>query len=1266
MSEQQHPLHNNAQQLIEENLQTKSPALDLGNCGLQGNEACLRLLAECTHLKTLIFSDTWRDWDATEQKYFEEQSNNKGTENCLKVIPENLPVSLEKLVLRDNEISEIKNLEALTRLKHLDLESNEIEKLENLEKLTELTHLYSRENYIEKLENLDTLTSLKVLDLSQNDITRIENLAALQNLMNLDLGGNSIPKIENLEVLPGLTRLDLGYAWIEKIENLEALTELTNLTLGHQITKIENLETLTKLTHLDLEENQIKKIENLGALKALTTFSITFNEIKKIENLDALKRLKSLYLGYNGIRKIENLGALKNLTSLGLAYNGIGKIENLEALQNLENLYMSFTGTTKIENLEGLKSLKSLGLMCNKITKIENLKALTELTYLNLHANKIEKIENLETLTKLENLRLDGNKITKIENLEPLTSVLELRLGGNDLGKIENLETLTTLKELDLGRAQITRIENLETLTKLEALELDGNEITHIDHLSMFTALTRLDLSNNKITNIENLEKLTRLNRLSLNKNKIEKIENLETLTALQELNLSENKIEKIENLETLTALLELNLSENDITRFENLAALFKLHKLELKKSQVEQIEPLPASAGLRELDLSENKLTRLENLESLKGLVELNLRKNKIARLENLRGLPRLKELDLIENDVSEITPFAAAACLQNLYLSENKITRIEALATLTGVTHLDLRSNQISEFAPALLDLPVLEDIYLDDNPLQNLPMEIATNSDALPRIRRYWEDTTQGKALVYQAKLILVGNGRVGKTSLVRRWLDNRFDPDESSTHAIQLRKHILSQLAETEGLEHVQLNVWDFGGQDIYHTTHRLFMQTQAVFLLVWDAVTQNVPSQTEILTDGSKAHYRNYPLLYWLNYAYTLGKKSPVLVVQTKAIRDGKQAPPQLTADLKKHYQVQQCLAIDAAIDNADENGINELSQTLQDVIRQAIARTCTTLPTSWWHTRQALETMQQQGSQILGREDFTELCVQHKVPAASEKVLLDYFHNSGFFFYREGLFHDQIILNQQWAIDAVYTLFDRAGMFMKHRNDGFFEGKDLCLGWKDKTEDEQELLVSFMETCELCADLDRPRSKCQVYIHKKPLPQRQFLAPQLLPDTPLPDQDKLFSAEAPGLYLKFCHSVLHMAVIHRFIIRNHYFASRENMRQRSILLNVEGNKVLVEAFPERNELLVRLSSRDHTLLNQVRNELKKIQADIDGINEWVSTDGKGYVTMESLQEHKNLPYIVADNETAYEIAGFQAFLHKDEEARFEQSSSFKS
>ena len=77
------------------------------------------------------------------------------------------------------------------------------------------------------------------------------------------------------------------------------------------------------------------------------------------------------------------------------------------------------------------------------------------------------------------------------------------------------------------------------------------------------------------------------------------------------------------------------------------------------------------------------------------------------------------------------------------------------------------------------------------------------------------------------------------------------------------------------------EPARLHLWDFGGQDLYHGTHALFMRTRSLFLLVWTPQSENARS----IEHGGMT-FRNHPLAYWLEYVRHLsGVNSPVLIVQ---------------------------------------------------------------------------------------------------------------------------------------------------------------------------------------------------------------------------------------------------------------------------------------------------------------------------------------------------------------------------------------------
>ena len=97
-------------------------------------------------------------------------------------------------------------------------------------------------------------------------------------------------------------------------------------------------------------------------------------------------------------------------------------------------------------------------------------------------------------------------------------------------------------------------------------------------------------------------------------------------------------------------------------------------------------------------------------------------------------------------------------------------------------------------------------------------------------------------------------------------------------------------------------------------------------------------------------------------------------------------------------------------------------------------------------------------------------------------------------------FYREGLFGDQIILDQAWALDAVYAVFDRASHSFKkiERNHGRFRRSELAEWvWQRHGVPEQELFLTFMQQCGICFTI-------QEEDHEKRV-EAEYIAPDLLP-----------------------------------------------------------------------------------------------------------------------------------------------------------------
>jgi internalin A len=97
-------------------------------------------------------------------------------------------------------------------------------------------------------------------------------------------------------------------------------------------------------------------------------------------------------------------------------------------------------------------------------------------------------------------------------------------------------------------------------------------------------------------------------------------------------------------------------------------------------------------------------------------------------------------------------------------------------------------------------------------------------------------------------------------------------------------------------------------------------------------------------------------------------------------------------------------------------------------------------------------------------------------------------------------FYRKGLFDDQIILDQSWALDAVYAVFDRTSETLKkiERNRGRFRRSELAEWvWEKHGVPEQELFLSFMQQCGICFTIQKEDHEKRV--------EAEYIAPDLLP-----------------------------------------------------------------------------------------------------------------------------------------------------------------
>ncbi|MCP4151513.1 MAG: hypothetical protein GY757_27465, partial [bacterium] len=174
----------------------------------------------------------------------------------------------------------------------------------------------------------------------------------------------------------------------------------------------------------------------------------------------------------------------------------------------------------------------------------------------------------------------------------------------------------------------------------------------------------------------------------------------------------------------------------------------------------------------------------------------------SKLGDISALQFLTQLEMLRLNRNQLCDISVLQSLKQLNSLRLDTNQLCDICVLKSLTQLTTLDLRHNKITHLPTFVTQWNMeincenygkMGTISLHDNPLENPPVEIVKQGKEA--IRSYFAEMEKASTLLLQAKLLFVGSGEVGKTTLMRTLTEPDFQLSEDyigkepTTHGIR---------------------------------------------------------------------------------------------------------------------------------------------------------------------------------------------------------------------------------------------------------------------------------------------------------------------------------------------------------------------------------------------------------------------------------------------------------------------------------------------
>jgi len=741
-----------------------------------------------------------------------------------------------------------------------------------------------------------------------------------------------------------------------------------------------------------------------------------------------------------------------------------------------------------------------------------------------------------------------------------------------------------------------TRREQSKTL-HFSSAELGGRLEEIPNEVFNLTQLETLDLFGHNIREVsERVRNLPNLKRLSLIRNPIENVPDIPGLAldwasylrcrkTLSRQNVSEIWID----IDEKQSLKRKRASEPQLRR--ELALLPSLRMLHIGSFGISDDTEIPKPTEDVQ-DLIDH-LSHFQLLESLSffgllledvpaGIRNLMSLRALIMHGVELREIPdwlgELSHLQHLDFGLNHLTALPASLVnlseLETINLDLNRFTEIpEVVFRMKNLHRLSMSCRRwrgyeasIRQVPASILQLPMLQSLDVSEHPIETPPPEVV--KEGVEAIKNYWRQQQEaGIDYLCEAKLIIVGEAGAGKTTLAKKIKNPEYqlESQERSTEgidvvrwsfpaAVRVKRDGREELHQTD----FKVSIWDFGGQEIYHSTHQFFLTRRSLYVLVADDRKED--------TDFN----------WWLQVVELLSDRSPLLIVQNE--KQDRQRDIDL-GSLRAHF-----LNLGEAFRTnlATNRGLNELERAIRQELEN-LPHIGTPLPKTWSQVRTALEN---DPRNYLTLDEYLTICQQNGFTRREDKLQLSgYLHDLGIclHFQDDPVLKNTVILKPKWGTDAVYRVLDDHAVL---DNRGQFGPNDLARIWSDEQYSSmRDELLRLMMRFQLCYQLPGTEA---------------YIAPQLLsPTRPAYEWES-----ADGLVLRYDYDFMPKGILTRFIVAvNHLIADQNLVWKSGVILAREGARAeVIEDYPRR-KITVRLNGTDsRSLLAIVDDQLERIHA----------------------------------------------------------------
>ena len=416
-----------------------------------------------------------------------------------------------------------------------------------------------------------------------------------------------------------------------------------------------------------------------------------------------------------------------------------------------------------------------------------------------------------------------------------------------------------------------------------------------------------------------------------------------------------------------------------------------------------------------------------------------------------------------------------------------------------------------------------------------------------------------STKKEVPLNEAKVVFIGSGNVGKTSLVNMLVNNNFDSNQLKTEGIEINNWIIANKKQK-----INVHIWDFGGQEIMHATHKFFMTERSLYFIV--------------VNSREEDRYGEKELDYWLKLVNSYAPNSPIVVVINKC----EIHPANID---KRTYKINYDKIVDFIETSCvNKTGIDELRELTKTLISD-LPHVDMLIPESYNKIKNNLVNMTDDYISYLSYQQICKKIIPD-FKEGSMQALVSLLHDLGIILnFRDDIeLEDTQVLNPEWVTQGVYRIINSNQL---SHSKGVLSLRELgqILNHRKYPRNQHLFIISLMEKFELCYRLPDNRDL--------------FFVPSA------------FGIERPPniiwdfkktLQFQFHYDILPRSVISRLIVRVHKYIINEKYWKDGILIEKDNNQAFINAEPSNSIIKISVKGKEKLkeTLNYIRFHLEDI------------------------------------------------------------------